>query len=304
MSKEKLNFRGSLIAVGIGFWLTMAGGVSAGPAGDERIVGGDIADPADWPYAVAITDVSGDPFCAGTVISADSVLTAARCVVTPAGSSVDPDSFRLVTGRPDLSDEGAGQELEANAVRIHPKFVRKASHDLAVIRLSDPTTATPAVLPSGAEDEAATKVGGELRVAGWGSTRRNRGNPGSDILRAVSTFAAKNRKCESSFPRFPRFDAEEEICTQGERDGEHRTSSCYGDGGGPLVADTPNGARLVGAVSYGGYRCGVKHPTVYARVADNLGFITRKADLSREPERGSGSDGTRTRDLRRDRPAL
>ncbi len=61
--------------------------------------------------------------------------------------------------------------------------------------------------------------------------------------------------------------------------GDHRTSSCYGDSGGPLVADTLLGARLVGAVSYGGKRCGVKHPTVYARVADNLGFITDKADL-------------------------
>ena len=45
------------------------------------------------------------------------------------------------------------------------------------------------------------------------------------------------------------------------------------------MADTLVGARLVGAVSRGGARCGVKQPTIYASVADNLGFISDKADL-------------------------
>ena len=47
--KGKLNLRASLAAVGIGFWLTMAGGVSAGPGGDERVILGDIPAPAEWP---------------------------------------------------------------------------------------------------------------------------------------------------------------------------------------------------------------------------------------------------------------
>ncbi len=275
VSKGKLNVRASLAAVGIGFWLTMAGGVSAGPAPEERIIGGNVANPAEWPYAAAITTPSGDQFCGGTVISADAVLTAAHCMVNQFGEPVNPSSIRVVTGRPDLSDEGAGQELQADDVFVHRQYLRKYRHDVAVIRLADPTTATPAVLPTSEEDAAATGVGDELRVAGWGSTKRG-GGAGSHVLRDVSTFVAKERKCQKSFSRYV---SGEEICTQGERMGDKRTSSCYGDSGGPLVADTLTGARLIGAVSYGGFRCGVKDPTVYARVASNLGFISKKAGL-------------------------
>jgi len=273
--KGKLNVRASLAAVGIGFWLTMAGGVSAGPGGGERIVGGNVADPADWPYIAAITTPSGDQFCGGAVISPDTVLTAAHCMVDDFGNPSNPDTIRVVTGRPDLTDESEGQELEADDIIVHRQYLRRFHHDVAVIRLSDPTTATPAVLPTPLEDQQATGAGDELRVAGWGSTKRA-GGASSDVLRDVSTFAAEDRQCESAF-NFYR--PGEEICTLGERTGLNRTSSCYGDSGGPLIADTLAGARLVGVVSYGGRRCGVEDPTVYGRVADNLAFITKKADL-------------------------
>lgn len=269
--------RASLAAVGIGFWLAMAGGVSAGPSGGERIVGGDVADPADWPFIAAITTRSGNQFCGGTVISPDAVLTAAHCSVNGFGEPANPNSMRVVTGRPDLTDEGAGQELLVDEVFVHRQFLRRGRHDVAVLRLAATTTAPAATLPTQAEDQAATAPGQELRVAGWGSTRRS-GFSDSDILRDVSTFAVQGSKCSRSFNFFR---PDEEICTQGERTGEHRTSSCYGDSGGPLIADTPGGARLMGAVSYGGDRCGVKDPTVYARVADNLDFIITKADLPR-----------------------
>lgn len=267
--------RASLAAVGIGFWLTMAGGVSAGPGGDERIIGGNVADPSDWPFAAAITTRGGDQFCGGSVISSDAVLTAAHCMVNEFGNPVNPDSIRVVTGRPDLDDTGDGQKLEARDVFVHPEYLRKFRHDVAVIRLDEPTAATPVALATGQEDADATEPGDELRVAGWGSTKRG-GGRSSDVLREVATFAARPRQCERAFIFFR---ADREICTLGERMGDNRTSSCYGDSGGPLIADTLAGPRLVGAVSYGGARCGVKDPTVYARVADNRGFITRKADL-------------------------
>ncbi len=261
--------------MGIGFWLTMAGGVSAGPGGGERIIGGNVADPADWPFAAAITTPGGSQFCGGAVISPDAVVTAAHCMLDDFGEPANPGSFRVVTGRPDLTEEGEGQELEADAVFVHRQFLRRARHDVAVIRLEDPTSATPAVLPTRAEDEQATEPGDELRVAGWGSTKRA-GGASSDVLREVSTFAVRDRRCDSPFLRFRPGD---DICTLGERMGENRTSSCYGDSGGPLVADTLAGPRLIGAVSRGGLRCGVKDPTIYSRVAANLGFIERKADL-------------------------
>lgn len=276
VAKGKYNVRASLAAVGIGFWLTMAGGVSAGPGGSERIIGGDIADPADWPYAVAlltppdIDNPEGRQFCGGTVISSDAVLTAAHCVVDR-----HPSDIRVITGRPDLTDTGEGQELSVDTIAVHRRYLRKNRRDVAVIRLASPTSATPVVLATEAEDEAATERRDELRVAGWGATKRNGANS-SPVLRDVATFVTKERNCLRAFPFFK---AKEEICTHGAEMDKHRTSACYGDSGGPLVAGTLAGPRLVGAVSYGGRRCGVRDPTVYARVAKNLGFIQKKAGL-------------------------
>jgi secreted trypsin-like serine protease len=254
----------------------MAGGVSAGPGGDERIIGGNVADPADWPYAVALTTPEGAQFCGGSVISPDAVLTAAHCMYA-FGKKVDPNSLEVITGRPDLEDTGEGQVLAVDKLFVHPKYKTLARHDVAVLRLDDPTTATPAVLPTPAENRKATGNGDKLRVAGWGSTKRGGGAP-STVLRDVATFAVENRKCAREFPWFQRG---EEICTEGRKmPGRHRrTSSCYGDSGGPLVADLNAGARLVGVVSYGGRRCGVKQPTVYSRVSNNLSFIKDKANL-------------------------
>jgi hypothetical protein len=57
------------------------------------------------------------------------------------------------------------------------------------------------------------------------------------------------------------------------------STSCSGDSGGPVIADTPAGARLVGLVSAGPFPCGLGGPSVYARVASRLGFIRRAAGL-------------------------
>ncbi len=71
------------------------------------------------------------------------------------------------------------------------------------------------------------------------------------------------------------------ICALGKRIGRtpqplpFHTTSCEGDSGGPLVADTPGGPRLIGAVSAGVFPCGLGGPSIYARVANRLGFIQR-----------------------------
>jgi secreted trypsin-like serine protease len=58
------------------------------------------------------------------------------------------------------------------------------------------------------------------------------------------------------------------------------STSCSGDSGGPVVAGTPGGPRLVGVVSAGPFPCGFGATSIYARVASRLGFIRRAAGLS------------------------
>jgi trypsin len=275
--KGKLNLRASLAAVGIGFWLTMAGGVSAGPSGSERIVGGNVADPADWPFIAAITDPQGRQFCGGSVVANRTVVTAAHCTFDLFGSRLEPRDIKVVTGRPDLSEKSDGQTLKVSEIYAHRRYEGEGGHDVAVLRLRSPTTASPVLLPTVKEDEDETEPGDELRVAGWGGTTATGGNP-SDVLLDVALFAISDDECEAEY--FHRLRGPGELCAFGEEQGPNRwNDSCYGDSGGPLVADNVRGALLVGIVSYGGTKCGQDKPGVYSQVADDLRFIERKAGL-------------------------
>lgn len=261
---------------GISFVLAFAGlmvaaSVATGAPDRQRIVGGEVADPADWPFIAAITDRQGNQFCGGSVIAGDSVLTAAHCVYEAA-----PRFIRVVTGRPDLREESSGQVLKVDEIHVKGRYFLRGTPDLAVLKLKSPTLAPPVDLPTEPEDEAETAPRSELRVAGWGATKRN-GWASRPKLRDDETRVKRARVCERAFKRFrDKF----EICTRGEKMGANDASACYGDSGGPLVADGAGGPLLVGVVSYGGIRCGVDDPTVYGRTASALGFIHKKAGLT------------------------
>lgn len=244
------------------------------PGSNERIIAGTKADPAAWPaisalYFKPVGSRREFQICGSTVIAPRYVLTAAHCVVDTA-----PARLAVVVGRPDLGDESVGQRIRVADVEVdpgyRPPFFRG---DLAVLELRRDAPVTPAALASKAEDAAVTQKGAAVRVAGWGATRPSGGKPSRVLLTASETVIAE-RACK----RFYRggFEEGDQICVRGARvPGEGLSGSCYGDSGGPLMADTIAGPRLIGVVSGGGDRC-VSQPEYYSRVAAGLNFI-RKA---------------------------
>jgi secreted trypsin-like serine protease len=248
----------------------MAVGAQAGGP-SQRIVGGDVANPADWPFAAALTSRRGKHFCGGSVISADAVVTAAHCV-----AGARKRQIRVVTGRPDLDDGSVGAQTKVTGITVNREYPRKGHRDVAVLNLRYPTAATPVLLPTHEEEAEAMEPGDEFRVAGWGGTDRDGGSP-SDVLLDVSVFAISDKECGTHFDFFR---PSEEVCAFGEqKPNGNYNDSCFGDSGGPLVADAARGALLIGIVSYGGPFCGVKKPGVYQQVARNIGFIKRHAGL-------------------------
>ncbi len=213
--KGKVNARASLAAVGIGFWLTMAGGVSAGPNGGERIIGGNVADPADWPFIAAITTRNGAQFCGGSVIAKDAVVTAAHCMFDYFGRPLKRREVRVVTGRPDLRDESEGKSIRVGRITVHQDYRRNGHRDVAVLNLARNTPADPVDLPTPEEADAETTPGSELWVAGWGGTKPNGAKP-SDVLLDVAVYAISDEECE---PNFSYFRADEEVCAYGARPG-------------------------------------------------------------------------------------
>jgi secreted trypsin-like serine protease len=263
----------TIVLAGIVAGPAQAGGPRAeasAPKAGKAIVGGGVADIASWPFEAAILR-KGRLHCGGSVIAPTKILTAAHCVL---GFRVS--QFSVVVGRATLSHSGTGQVIPVASGVAHPDYANTRRHDVAVLALDFATTAPKIGLPTSEQAAAATVTGSLLRVAGWGA-RHPLGFALADTLRKTTEKVRTSKRCRRTYRSF--FSGAAMICAMGKRLRKYKrapihTTACSGDSGGPLIADTPTGAIVVGTVSYGSPICGYSgSPTVYSRVSDSLAFI-------------------------------
>ncbi len=210
-----------------------ARGVSRRP----RIVGGNDAEAGAYPYAVSIND--GDRhYCGGSVVNDRWVLTAAHCQVRPGD-----------VARVGSTDRLAGIRIKIEESRIHPNFSFDDLHwDLAVAKLSEPTSVPPVPLADSITPTVATAIG-------WG--RLSETGPVTNTLQEVSVPFVELLTCAMAYGDI---DATQ-TCWGG--DGEH--DSCFGDSGGALLQLAPAGMVQIGIVSFG-RGCAREAPGVYTNV--------------------------------------
>lgn len=251
-----------------------AGAAERNPIARASIVGGQPADPARWPFAVAL--IGRRTLCSASVIAPTKVLTAAHCVAEPEPRSV-------IASRPMLRNGSVGELIPIAGVSVYPDYPTDRTHDLAVVTLASPTSAPPIPLATAAEDAAATVPHAAVRIAGFGQR-----NPFDGGRKRIGVLSAARETVRTACPRLYRrsFSIQTMICALGKPFPRLvlSRSACFGDSGGPMVADTPLGPRLVGVASFvasvrrgrrAPIKCGFwKLPNVYARVSDALPFIT------------------------------
>jgi trypsin len=248
-----------------------AGTTPNGPRAKASIVGGGLANPTDWPFVVTLYR-KNRLHCGGSLIAPTKVLTAAHCV-----EGFNLSTFTVIVGRPDLKNTSAGASIAIAAGATHPDFATTGMHDMAVLTLAQPTSATPVTVANQTENDIFTAVGSQLSVAGWGA-QNPLGFRLSSVLKATTEQVRNTRKCIKAYTK-DIFNPVTMICALGQRIPKFKrppinSSACSGDSGGPLVASTSAGVRQVGIVSFGGAFCGLPPaPTVYTRVTSGLDFI-------------------------------
>lgn len=233
---------------------------SAGESGtgSADIVGGKETTIDAHPYAVYLADTRGGQYCGGTLIGADTVLTAAHCAV-----AVEPEELRVVAGRRDQSTN-AGVDVGVRDVWVSPEYQTPTKgDDVAVLKLDRGLPYyKPATLATGA-DAALYEPGTMATVVGWG--RLSDGGARSDTVRSAQVPLVDDAQCGQAYNTY---DPSSMVCAGYPEGG---VDACQGDSGGPLLV----GDTIIGVVSWG-EGCGAKgKPGVYTRVSTYADAIGR-----------------------------
>jgi len=228
---------------------------------EQDIIGGWYASPNQFPYQVRIM-VNGQPWCGGTLVRSNWVVTAAHCVY-----GVNYTTITVVAGDNIINTwEANEQSRTINGYAYHPNYGSISGapiNDVAVIQTSSPFILNGAVSTL-AGPTGPAPIGATMTTSGWGQTAASPSPQSNDLK---YTYLPINAPAACSPPNLTRaLYAGFEICA-GYASGV--TGGCHGDSGGPLAYN----GQLYGIVSWGrGGTC--NSYTAYTDVWGYKSFIT------------------------------
>jgi secreted trypsin-like serine protease len=228
----------------------------------SQIVGGVDADPDSLPWLayVSFSD-SADTFsCTGTVISSNLILTAGHCVDSDeTGAPYSPGTYSVITGTQDLTDTSAAHVSGVTQTFVDGYSTATDDDDVGILELSTPTTAPAIPL---ATSSTSLYAGNAVAIAGWGLTDPSDVNTPA-VLQFAQTVVQRPGYCAIHGQDF---DAATELCTVDAPYDD--TSSCYGDSGGPVIANElqgePGTPTEIGIIDEGD-NCSTSQPGYSAR---------------------------------------
>ncbi len=223
-----------------------------------RIVGGIEVDPTKSDTSFVVSIGGG---CAGSIIDAKWILTAAHC---------KPVFSRAVTGGSISLSSSNRVKLKVLKSYIHPKYSSsKSSNDFALLELAEEIDFEATKLSkiemadSNLESSGGLEEGTMSTVYGWGLTRENGSQP--TIMREVDVplVSRKTANARDSYNGAINISMIAAGYAEGGKD------ACQGDSGGPLVIkdEVSKKQTLIGVVSFGDGCARAKKYGIYSNVS-------------------------------------
>ncbi|HEY5939076.1 MAG TPA: trypsin-like serine protease [Kofleriaceae bacterium] len=215
----------------LGFLYLFVCSISYADSAEAPVVGGTPVPAGNWRDVVAV--FAEDSICSGTLIAPDVVLTAGHCV--------EAGPIEVLVDTVDYGDPG-GDIIPVKWSRAYPDWQHR--YDIGVIMLEHVARPKPRMIASACTTRELLVAGAEVRAVGFGLASES----GSDhntqlreaVLPVIDPTCTLDAACESSIAPHGEFIA-----------GGNGTDTCFGDSGGPIFIDTPEGPALVGVVSRG-----------------------------------------------------
>jgi len=242
--------------------LAAAVAATSAAAQNPRIVGGTVA-ARQWPAQGYLTlqTSTGPAACGGTLVSGRWFLTAGHCVTNDNGSVLPASAFTVTLGKPDLTLATAADRYAIGTVIRHASYTSFPNFDLALLRISSPTS--PAQEPLRivtAGETALWTAETTATVIGWGTTCTSSCGA-SAALREATVPIVSDASCLSAQSYGSAFKPATMLCA-----GTGATDTCQGDSGGPLMVPRAGEFALAGITSWG-YDCAdARYPGVYTRI--------------------------------------
>ncbi|KAJ2238162.1 hypothetical protein H4R99_003444 [Coemansia sp. RSA 1722] len=261
--------------------------VSSVSAESERIIGGQAASTGKFPFAVHLFK-DDSPYCGGTLIDSEWVVTAAHCVASSSGSggagefsANDAASYKVGYGSNGAS---LNDYVEVESITINAGFDPVwYTSDIALLKIksnADLVKKTQVASISGASVDAGQTV---INV-GWGQTSNDNTNQASTLMYA-DLVTADDATCKKGASDWNGQNGRY-VCTA------YATApgvgNCFADSGGPLLLESGSGYALLGLVSFdvniedpSNTKCAQKgNISYFTRVSSYLSFISSTTGIS------------------------
>ena len=237
--------------------MTVIDGAGEMGSTEFSIHNGSGPDAAHHDAVVALHELTPDgnsvyvsPFCSGTLVSGDVIVTAAHCLDTAKGGpkfkTMDPATLAIYVGD-DPSLDIIDHLYLVTETEIHPDFNRnQLVNDIALVRLATAVTepVTPVPNLSAADEFTNGDIGTDLNFAGFGQDEN-----GASGVKLQGDWPLGGLGCSvAGCPGGG--DADTQISyVQG------NGGPCFGDSGGPAFIERNAAWYLGGITSYGDSYC-------------------------------------------------